>query len=114
MNALTLVFASLCVFALGYRFYGLWVAKAVLRLDPNRTTPACSVNDDHDYVPTQKMVLFGFHFSSISAAGPLIGPILAAQFGYLPGALWILAGSVLGGAVHDMVVLFCSVRHQGR
>jgi carbon starvation protein len=104
----------LCVFALGYRFYGLWIAKNVLKLDPNRVTPACSINDDHDYVPTQKFMLFGFHFSSISAAGPLIGPILAAQYGYMPGALWILAGSVLGGAVHDMVVLFCSVRHKGR
>ncbi|MDR1606790.1 MAG: carbon starvation protein A [Deltaproteobacteria bacterium] len=113
MGALTLVFAALCVFALGYRFYGLWLANKVLRLD-DRTTPACSLNDNHDYVPTQKMVLFGFHFSSISAAGPLIGPILAAQYGYLPGALWILAGSVLGGAVHDMVVLFASVRHKGR
>jgi carbon starvation protein len=109
-----LVFASLCVFALGYRFYGLWIAKTVLKLDSKRVTPACAINDDHDYVPTQKLFLFGFHFSSISAAGPLIGPILAAQYGYLPGALWILAGSVLGGAVHDMVVLFCSVRHRGR
>ncbi|MDR2140375.1 MAG: carbon starvation protein A [Deltaproteobacteria bacterium] len=114
MNALTLVFASLCVFALGYRFYGLWIARNVLRLDLHRITPACAINDDHDYVPTQKHVLFGFHFSSISAAGPLIGPILAAQFGYLPSALWILGGSVLAGAVHDMIVLFASVRHRGK
>ncbi|MDR1576782.1 MAG: carbon starvation protein A [Deltaproteobacteria bacterium] len=114
LNALTLVFVSLCVFALGYRYYGLWIASRVLRLDDKRVTPACAFNDDHDYVPTRKMFLFGFHFSSISAAGPLIGPILAAQYGYLPGALWILAGSVLGGAVHDMVVLFASVRHKGR
>ncbi|MDR1870558.1 MAG: carbon starvation protein A [Deltaproteobacteria bacterium] len=114
MNALTLVFTSLCVFAIGYRFYGLWIARRVLRLDAARVTPACSVNDDHDYVPTEKMYLFGFHFSSISAAGPLIGPILAAQWGYLPSALWILIGSVLGGAVHDMVVLFASVRHRGK
>ncbi|MDR1084840.1 MAG: carbon starvation protein A [Deltaproteobacteria bacterium] len=114
LNALTLVFVSLCFLAIGYRYYGLWVARKVLRLDADRTTPAVSLNDGLDYVPTPKFMAFGFHFSSISAAGPLVGPVLAAQYGYLPGAMWIVAGCVLGGAVHDMVILFASVRHKGR
>lgn len=113
INALTLVFAALCVFAIGYRFYGLWIATKVLGIDPNRKTPADRFADGHDYVKTNKYVLFGHHFAAIAAAGPLLGPILAAQFGYLPGALWILIGCVLGGAVHDMVILFASVRHKG-
>ena len=114
MNALTLVFAALCVFAIAYRFYGLFLARKVLVLKDNRVTPAVKYADGHDYVKTNKYVLFGHHFAAIAAAGPLIGPVLAAQFGYLPGTLWILVGCVLGGAVHDMVVLFASVRHQGK
>ncbi len=114
MNALTLVFAALCVFAIAYRFYGLFLARKVLELKDNRVTPAVKYADGHDYVKTNKYVLFGHHFAAIAAAGPLIGPVLAAQFGYLPGTLWILVGCVLGGAVHDMVVLFASVRHQGK
>ena len=114
INALTLIFTALCVFAIGYRFYGIWIANKVLKLDPNRKTPADRFADGHDYVRTNKYVLFGHHFAAIAAAGPLLGPILAAQFGYLPGTLWILIGCVLGGAVHDMVVLFASVRHKGQ
>ena len=114
MNALTLVFTALCIFALAYRFYGLFIATRVLQIDPNRPTPAVALADGHDYHKTHRYVLFGHHFAAIAAAGPLIGPVLAAQFGYLPGALWIIVGCVLGGGVHDMVVLFASVRHQGK
>ncbi|MDR2232740.1 MAG: carbon starvation protein A [Tannerella sp.] len=114
INALTLIFAALLVFAIGYRFYGLFLANKVLKLDAKRVTPAVEYADGHDYVPTHKNVLFGHHFAAIAAAGPLVGPVLAAQFGYLPGALWILIGCVLGGGVHDMVVLFASVRHKGQ
>ncbi len=113
MNALTLVFVSLCVFALGYRFYGLFIANKILALNAERETPAVKMADGHDYVKTNKFVLFGHHFAAIAAAGPLLGPVLAAQFGYLPGALWIIIGAVLAGAVHDMIVLFASVRHKG-
>ncbi|MDR2669632.1 MAG: carbon starvation protein A [Desulfovibrio sp.] len=114
MNALTLVFVSLCVFAIAYRFYGLWIASRILELDGKRITPAERFADGHDYVKTNKFVLFGHHFAAIAAAGPLLGPVLAAQYGFLPGAVWIIVGCVLGGAVHDMVVLFASVRHKGR
>ena len=114
MNALTLVFASLCIFAIGYRIYGIFIAKKVLKLDGSRETPAIKYADGHDYVATNKNVLFGHHFAAIAAAGPLVGPVLAAQFGFLPGALWILFGCVLGGAVHDMVILFASIRHKGQ
>jgi carbon starvation protein len=114
MNALTLVFVAACVFALAYRFYGLFIANRVLGLDGRRVTPAKALADNHDYHPTNRYVLFGQHFAAIAAAGPLIGPVLAAQFGFLPGALWIIIGAVLAGAVHDMVVLFASVRHRGR
>jgi carbon starvation protein len=114
MNALTLVVVALCVFALAYRFYGLFIARRVLELDPNRPTPAVAMEDGHDYHATNKYVIFGHHFAAIAAAGPLLGPVLAAQFGFLPGALWIIIGAVVAGAVHDMVILFASVRHQGR
>jgi carbon starvation protein len=114
MNALTLVFVSLCVFAIAYRFYGLFIARKVLVLKHERATPAVTMADGVDYVKTNKFVLFGHHFAAIAAAGPLLGPVLAAQFGYMPGALWIIVGCVLAGAVHDMVVLFASVRHKGR
>ncbi|MCA6071325.1 MAG: carbon starvation protein A [Endomicrobium sp.] len=114
MNALTIVFASLCLFVIAYRFYGIFLANKLLHIDPLRITPAHKYVDGHDYVPTNKNVLFGHHFAAIAAAGPLAGPVLAAQFGFLPGTLWILIGCVLGGAVHDLVVLFASVRHKGQ
>ena len=114
VNALTIVFAALCVFAIAYRFYGLFLAQKVLNINSERATPAVRFADGKDYVATDKYVLFGHHFDAIAAAGPLLGPVLAAQFGYMPGLLWILIGCVLAGGVHDMVVLFCSVRHRGR
>ncbi len=114
MNALTLVFAALCVFAIGYRFYGLFFVKRVLGASDARLTPAVKMADGHDYVKTNKFVLFGHHFAAIAAAGPLLGPVLAAQYGYMPGALWILIGCVVAGCVHDTVVLFASVRHKGK
>ena len=114
MNSLTLIFAALCIFAIAYRLYGVFLANKVLCLHDDRETPAITRADGHDYVKTNKYVLFGHHFAAIAAAGPLLGPVLAAQFGFLPGALWILIGCVLAGAVHDMIVLFASVRHQGK
>ncbi|MFZ0927435.1 MAG: carbon starvation protein A [Syntrophobacteraceae bacterium] len=114
MNALTLVFVALCVFALAYRYYGIFIANKVLGIDPNRPTPAHTLEDGIDYSPTNKYVIFGHHFAAIAAAGPLLGPVLAAQFGYLPGALWIIVGAVVAGAVHDMVILFASIRHEGK
>ncbi len=114
MNAIIIVIIALCVFALAYRYYGLFIATKVLQLDPSRKTPAITEDDGHDYHPTNRYILFGHHFAAIAGAGPLVGPVLAAQFGYLPGMLWILIGAVLGGAVHDMVVLFASVRYGGR
>ncbi|WP_294249184.1 carbon starvation protein A [uncultured Chryseobacterium sp.] len=114
INALTIVFVSVLIFAIAYRFYGIFMANKVLKLNDGNTTPAVEFADGKDYVATNKNVLFGHHFAAIAAAGPLVGPVLAAQFGYLPGALWILIGCVLGGGVHDMVVLFASVRHKGQ
>ena len=114
MNALTLIFAAFCVFAVAYRFYGVFIANKVMNLREDRETPAVTQADGHDYVKTNKYVLFGHHFAAIAAAGPLLGPVLAAQFGFLPGALWILIGAVLAGAVHDSIVLFASVRHKGK
>jgi carbon starvation protein len=114
MQATTLLFTALVLFALAYRFYGLFIAKKVLHIDPIRTTPAVELSDSNDYQPTNKYILWGQHFSAIAAAGPLLGPVLAAQYGFLPGALWIIIGTILGGAVHDMVILFASVRHKGK
>ncbi|MBD1421797.1 carbon starvation CstA family protein [Sphingobacterium chuzhouense] len=113
VNALTLVFVALLLFAIAYRFYGIFMANKVLRLNEKNVTPAVEFADGKDYVATNKNVLFGHHFAAIAAAGPLVGPVLAAQFGYLPGTLWILIGCVLAGGIHDMVVLFASVRHKG-
>lgn len=113
VSALTLVFVALLLLAIGYRFYGIFIAHKVLRLNARNTTPAYEFADGQDYVATNKNVLFGHHFAAIAAAGPLVGPVLAAQFGYLPGTLWILIGCVLGGGVHDMLVLFASIRHKG-
>lgn len=114
MNALTLIVAVACILVLAYRFYGGFVAAKVLALDSSRVTPAHELNNGSDYVPMNKWVAFGHHFAAIAAAGPLVGPILAAQFGFLPGTIWLLVGAVIGGAVHDMVVLFASVRHKGQ
>ena len=113
MHALYLLIITACVLVLGYRLYGTFMASKVLAVNPNIPTPARRLEDGHDFVPTNRWVTFGHHFAAIAAAGPLVGPVLAAQFGYLPGAIWILVGGVLGGAVHDMVVLFASIRHNG-
>jgi carbon starvation protein len=114
MNSIVLVIIGALVLILAYRFYGAFLAAKVLALDESRVVPSVEHNDGRDYVPTNKLVLFGHHFAAIAGAGPLIGPVLAAQFGWLPGTLWILIGAVLAGAVHDMVVLFASVRHDGQ
>ena len=113
MHALTLLITSLLVFALAYRFYAKFIITKIIVLDDKRVTPAYTLRDGRDYHPTNKFVLFGHHFAAISGAGPLVGPVLAAQFGFLPGFLWILIGAVLGGAVHDIVILFASVRTKG-
>jgi carbon starvation protein len=114
ISAAWLVIAALCVYFIAFRFYALFIADRVLRVDPGRQTPAYRHNDGLDYVPTNRYVLFGHHFAAIAGAGPLVGPVLAAQMGYLPGTLWILAGVVFAGAVQDMTVLFLSTRRDGR
>ncbi|MBP7865625.1 MAG: carbon starvation protein A [Acidobacteria bacterium] len=114
VNALWLVTAAACFFLLAYRFYGAFLAAKVAVLDERRVTPAVRLNDGMNYHPTNKWVLFGHHFAAIAGAGPLIGPVLAAQFGYLPGFLWILVGAVVAGGVHDFVILFASVRRDGK
>lgn len=113
MNSIVLVIIGALILILGYRFYGAFIAAKVLVLDETKKVPSEIYNDGKDYVPTNKLVLLGHHFAAIAGAGPLIGPVLAAQFGYLPGALWILIGSVAAGAVHDMIMLFASVRFDG-
>jgi len=112
VNSLVLPLTAIVVFAFAYRYYSAFIATRVARVDPTRPTPAVTQADGRDFVKTNKFVLFGHHFAAISASGPLIGPVLAAQFGYLPGALWILIGAALGGAVHDFIILFASVRHR--
>jgi carbon starvation protein len=114
MNALTLIVITILVLVLAYRYYGCFIATKILILDPNRETPAHELNDGHDYIPTNRWVVFGHHFAAIAGAGPLVGPTLAAQYGYAPGFLWLLIGAVLAGGVHDLVVLFASIRHKGR
>ena len=114
MNGLFLVIISALVFVLAYRFYGAFIATKVLAVNQYKVTPAFRFEDGHDYVPTNKYVVFGHHFAAIAGAGPLVGPVIAAQFGYLPGALWILIGGVLAGSVHDMVILFASMRYDGK
>jgi carbon starvation protein len=114
VNAAWLVIAAVCIYLIAYRFYALFIAEKVLGVDPTRRTPAYRHNDGLDYVPTNRYVLFGHHFAAIAGAGPLVGPVLAAQMGYLPGTLWILAGVVFAGAVQDMTVLFLSTRRDGR
>lgn len=114
INAMWIVVAAICVYLVAYRLYGLFISNKVLMADPSRMTPAIRHNDGLDYVPTDKRILYGHHFAAIAGAGPLVGPVLAAQMGYLPGMLWILAGCVLAGAVQDFMVLFISARHDGR
>src|SRR5437016_2264917 len=114
LNSAYILIAALCSYAIGYRFYSKWIAARVLMLDDRRATP-CEVHDDgKDFCKTNKWIVFGHHFAAISGPGPLVGPVLAAQFGYLPGTLWILIGVVLGGAVQDLVILFCSLRRGGK
>ena len=114
INALWIVTAALCVYLIAYRFYALFIARHVLAVDPSRATPAVRRNDGLDFVPTDRNVLFGHHFAAIAGAGPLVGPVLAAQMGYLPGTLWLLAGVVFAGAVQDFLILFFSTRRDAR
>src|SRR5438067_6938589 len=114
INAIWLVVAAVCSYALGYRFYSKFVATKVLVIDPARATPAERLDDGRDFVPTNRWVVFGHHFAAIAGPGPLVGPVLAAQFGFLPGTLWILVGAVFGGCVQDFVILLFSVRRDGK
>ncbi|MGH8228404.1 MAG: carbon starvation CstA family protein [Steroidobacteraceae bacterium] len=114
INALWFIVAAVCIYTLGYRFYAAWITARVLSADPTRATPAERLDDGRDFVPTHRWIVFGHHFAAIAGPGPLVGPTLAAQFGYLPGTLWILIGAVLGGCVQDMVILFMSTRRDGR
>ncbi|MCA6220589.1 carbon starvation CstA family protein [Photorhabdus antumapuensis] len=113
-HALTFVIATLCILVICYRLYGVFFVKKVLKADDSEVTPSHLLEDGKDYVPTKKWVNFGSHFAAIAAAGPLVGPVLAAQYGYLPSMLWLLIGCVIGGAVHDTVVLFASMKHRGK
>ncbi|MCE5199957.1 carbon starvation protein A [bacterium] len=113
MNSLTLLIIALCTFALAYRYYGAFLAAKVAVLDPKKATPAFEFRDGKDYHPTNKWVLFGHHFAAIAGAGPLVGPVLAAQYGYMPGVLWILIGAIFAGAVQDYIILYASVRNKG-
>ena len=114
ISALWIVTAGFCAAAISYRFYSKWIATKILVLNDERATPAVVNNDGKDFVPTNRWMVFGHHFAAIAGPGPLVGPVLAAQFGFLPGTLWILIGATLGGAVHDMIVLFASVRRGGK
>jgi carbon starvation protein len=114
INAVWLVSAAICVYLIAYRFYGQFIARRVVQIDPKRPTPAMRHNDGLDYCPTDRNVLFGHHFAAIAGAGPLVGPVLAAQMGYLPGTLWLLAGVVFAGAVQDFIILWASTRRDGR
>src|SRR6201995_5270441 len=114
VSALWIVVAGLCALSISYRFYSKWIATKVLVLNDERATPARVRNDGRDFVPTNRWMVFGHHFAAIAGPGPLVGPVLAAQFGFLPGVLWILIGATLGGGVHDMIILFASVRRGGK
>src|SRR5215213_9636114 len=114
ISSMYILLAALCTYAIGYRFYSKWIAARVLALEDRRATP-CEVHEDgKDFVKTNKWIVFGHHFAAISGPGPLVGPVLAAQFGYLPGTLWILIGVVLGGAVQDFIILAASMRRDGK
>jgi carbon starvation protein len=114
ISALWIIVAGLCALSISYRFYSKWLAAKVLVLNEERATPAVLQNDSKDFVPTNRWMVFGHHFAAIAGPGPLVGPVLAAQFGFLPGTLWILIGATLGGGVHDMIILFASVRRGGK
>ena len=114
VSALWIVVASTCVFMIAWRFHSSWLTARVLTLDDTRATPAVIHEDGKDFVPTNRWVVFGHHFAAIAGPGPLVGPVLAAQFGFLPGLLWMLVGATLGGAVHDCLILFCSLRRRGK
>src|SRR5213595_1629413 len=114
LSALWIVIAGFCALSISYRFYSKWLATKVLVLNEERATPAVLQNDNKDYVPTNRWMVFGHHFAAIAGPGPLVGPVLAAQLGFLPGTLWILIGATLGGGVHDMIVLFASIRRRGK
>lgn len=114
VNSIWMVIAALCFFSVAYRFYGKFIADKVFNLDDANLTPAVKINDGKDYVPTHGLVLFGHHFAAIAGAGPLVGPILAAQFGYLPGTIWLIVGVMIAGAVQDFVILCCSMRRDGK
>src|SRR6195256_2910345 len=114
ISALWIIVAGMCALAISYRFYSKWLATKLLMLNDERATPAVVQNDGRDFVPTNRWMVFGHHFAAIAGPGPLVGPVLAAQFGFLPGTLWILIGATLGGAVHDMIILFASVRRGGK
>src|SRR5687767_11932349 len=114
MRALYVILPVLCILTIAYRYYSAFIAARIMVLDDARVTPAHIRNDGHNYHPTHRLVLFGHHFAAITGAGPLIGPVLAAQFGFLPGFLWLLIGVVLAGAVQDFIILFASVRRNGR
>lgn len=114
VNSIWIILAAACSYLIGYRFYAAWIAARVLSLNDQRATPAERLRNGHDFEPTNKWILFGHHFAAIAGPGPLVGPTLAAQFGYLPGTLWIIAGAVLGGAIQDFIILFCSMRRDGR
>src|SRR3954449_6969543 len=114
ISAAWLIFAALASYAIGYRFYARFIARRVLEVDDTRATPAERLDNGVDFVPTDRRVVFGHHFAAIAGAGPLVGPVLAAQMGYLPGTIWIVAGAIFAGAVQDMVTLFFSMRRGGR
>src|SRR5687767_12591708 len=114
INSMWLIVASVCIYLVGFRFYAKFIASRVMALDDTRATPAERLRDSHDFEPTNKWIVFGHHFAAIAGPGPLVGPTLAAQFGYLPGTLWIIVGAVLGGCVQDFVILFCSMRRDGK
>src|SRR5438128_2382004 len=114
INSFWLVVAAACTYLVGFRFYAKFLSARVMALDDKRATPAERLRDGHDFEPTNKWIVFGHHFAAIAGPGPLVGPTLAAQFGYLPGTLWIIVGAVLGGAVQDFVILFASMRRDGK
>ena len=114
ISAIWIIVVAVCIYSIGYRYYSKYIAEKVLELDDNRATPALVQNDGRDFVPTNKIVLFGHHFAAIAGAGPLVGPILATQMWYLPSMIWIVVGIVLAGAVHDFTVLFISTRRNGK
>src|SRR5579859_7658648 len=114
INSFWLVVAAACTYLVGFRFYARFLSTRVMALDDTRATPAERLRDGHDFEPTNKWIVFGHHFAAIAGPGPLVGPTLAAQFGYLPGTLWIIIGAVLGGAVQDFVILFASMRRDGK